>query len=307
MGKSGAGKTSMRSIIFSQFMANEVNSFGVTMEVEHANVRLLGNLTVNLWDCGGQEQFMETYFRDQTENIFGGAAVLIYVLDIMSEKPNDDLKGFADCIQAIAKYSENSKVFVLVHKMDLLNEENAQEPGIKEKKFAAKKAELEEIASKFSIKIDCSKTSIWDKTLYSAWSKILTQLVPNRTKLETELCRFVEETEADEVMLFEKNTFLNICYKDRSNNAIDENELNERLEELSHHMKNYKMICSRNTTNYTDFEIKCSRNTIVISEFTDYTFIMVVSYNPQITTRYWRENIKRAKPRFDRLNQKTRR
>ena len=102
MGKSGAGKTSMRSIIFSQFMANEVNSFGklqnergkilrflktlslgrngskiwcgylgVTMEVEHANVRLLGNLTVNLWDCGGQEQFMETYFRDQTENIFG--------------------------------------------------------------------------------------------------------------------------------------------------------------------------------------------------------------------------------------------
>ena len=130
-----------------------------------------------------------------------GAAVLIYVLDIMSEKPNDDLKGFADCIQergsyfrtlwllfdltwsvksliwstfaligqnfalfgptlyfepsckAIAKYSENSKVFVLVHKMDLLNEENAQEPGIKEKKFAAKKAELEEIASKFSIKV----------------------------------------------------------------------------------------------------------------------------------------------------------
>ena len=48
-------------------------------------------------------------------------------------------------------------------------------------------------------------------------------------------------------------------------------------------MKNYKMICSRNTTNYTDFEIKCSRNTIVISEFTDYTFIMVVSYNPQIS------------------------
>ena len=56
-------------------------------------------------------------------------------------------------IKAIAKYSENSKVFVLVHKMDLLNEENAQEPGIKEKKFAAKKAELEEIASKFSIKV----------------------------------------------------------------------------------------------------------------------------------------------------------
>ena len=34
-------------------------------------------------------------------------------------------------------------------------------------------------------------------------------------------------------MLFEKNTFLNICYQDRLNDSMqDENELNERLEEL---------------------------------------------------------------------------
>ena len=114
-------------------------------------------------------------------------------------------------------------------------------------------------------------------------------------------------------MLFEKNTFLNICYQDRHHDSVqDENELNERLEELrnvflefylktlrisfsiiwwknakSHHMKTYKMICSRNTTDYTNFEIKCSRNTIVISEFTEYTFIMVVSHNPQISKCFW--------------------
>lgn len=306
MGKSGAGKTSMRSIIFSQFMANEVHSLGVTMEIEHSNVRLLGNLTVNLWDCGGQEQFMDQYFKDQKENIFSGAAVLIYVLDIMSEKPDDDLEGFKECLNAIAEYAENSKVFVLVHKMDLLEEDNGHPPGHKQERFEAKCHELKEIADEHKIQIDCSKTSIWDKTLYSAWSKILTQLVPNRQKLQGELRRFVDETEADEVMLFEKNTFLNICYQDRLNDSMqDENELNERLEELSHHMKTYKMICSRNTTDYTSFEMRCTRNTIVISEFTEYTFIMVVSHNPQITTRYWRENIKRAKPRFDRLNQKT--
>ena len=34
-------------------------------------------------------------------------------------------------------------------------------------------------------------------------------------------------------MLFEKNTFLNICYQDRHHDSVqDENELNERLEEL---------------------------------------------------------------------------
>ena len=43
---------------------------GVTMEIEHAHVRMLGNLTVNLWDCGGQDAFMENYFIHQKENIF---------------------------------------------------------------------------------------------------------------------------------------------------------------------------------------------------------------------------------------------
>jgi len=50
MGKSGAGKTSMRSIIFASWIANDVQRLGVTMEIEHAHVRMLGNLVVNLWD-----------------------------------------------------------------------------------------------------------------------------------------------------------------------------------------------------------------------------------------------------------------
>ena len=137
------------------------------MEIEHSNVRLLGNLTVNLWDCGGQEQFMDQYFKDQKENIFSGAAVLIYVLDIMSEKPDDDLEGFKECLSAIAEYAENSKVnyfdlnlnpkrrlkvFVLVHKMDLLEEDNGHPPGYKQERFEQKCAELKEIADEQNIR-----------------------------------------------------------------------------------------------------------------------------------------------------------
>ena len=47
-------------------------------------------------------------------------------------------------------------------------------------------------------KVDCAKTSITDKTLYSAWSRIVTQLVPNRQKLQLELKNFVKLSEADE-------------------------------------------------------------------------------------------------------------
>lgn len=53
MGKSGSGKSSMRNIIFSNYRAKDVRRLGATIDVEHSNIKFLGNLTLNLWDCGG--------------------------------------------------------------------------------------------------------------------------------------------------------------------------------------------------------------------------------------------------------------
>lgn len=53
MGKSGSGKSSMRNIIFSNFVAKDVRRLGATIDVERSKVKFLGNLVLNLWDCGG--------------------------------------------------------------------------------------------------------------------------------------------------------------------------------------------------------------------------------------------------------------
>lgn len=50
------------------------NFFAV--DVEHSHVRFLGNLVLNLWDCGGQEAFMENYFASQRDNIFRNVEVI---------------------------------------------------------------------------------------------------------------------------------------------------------------------------------------------------------------------------------------
>ena len=42
MGKSNAGKTSMRSIIFANYIARETTRLGYTQDVEHSHVRFLG-------------------------------------------------------------------------------------------------------------------------------------------------------------------------------------------------------------------------------------------------------------------------
>lgn len=82
MGYSGAGKTSMHSVIFANFPAKDTQKIGYTVERQEHKFKFMGTLTLNLWDCGGQDTFMEQYFLVQKETIFRGVEVLIYVFDI---------------------------------------------------------------------------------------------------------------------------------------------------------------------------------------------------------------------------------
>lgn len=58
----------------------------------------------------------------------------------------------------------------------------------------------------------CFATSIWDETLYKAWSRIVYSLIPNVNVLEAQLDEFSKICGADEVVLFERATFLVISH-----------------------------------------------------------------------------------------------
>lgn len=95
MGRSGSGKSSMRSIIFSNYSAFDTRRLGATIDVEHSHLRFLGNMTLNLWDCGGQDVFMENYFTKQKDHIFQMVQVLIHVFDVESTEVLKDIEIFA--------------------------------------------------------------------------------------------------------------------------------------------------------------------------------------------------------------------
>jgi Ras-related GTP-binding protein A/B len=69
-----------------------------------------------------------------------------------------DLEQFRSAIEALLQYSPEAKVFCLIHKMDLIAEDQS------DKVFNRKEAELSKTAS--PMKITCFRTSIWDETLY---------------------------------------------------------------------------------------------------------------------------------------------
>jgi Ras-related GTP-binding protein A/B len=243
MGKSGSGKTSMRSIIFANYIARDTMRLGATIDVEHSHVRFLGNLVLNLWDCGGQEAFMENYLTSQRDHIFRNVEVLIYIFDIESRELQKDLMYYRSCIEALQQNSTAAKVFCLIHKMDLIPEEQRDQvfdqraAEIRRETDAVQAAgapdiDLGEGSGIGSFTVTCFRTSIWDETLYKAWSSIVYSLVPNVNLLESHLTKFCDVCEADEVVLFERATFLVISYAARRDHRDD-----HRFEKISNIIK----------------------------------------------------------------------
>ena len=66
---------------------------------------------------------METYFTSQRDNVFRNVEVLIYVFDVESREVEKDMHYYQSCLEAIMQNSPGAKVFCLIHKMDLIPED----------------------------------------------------------------------------------------------------------------------------------------------------------------------------------------
>jgi len=276
----------MRSIIFANYIAKDTMRLGATIDVEHSHVRFLGNLALNLWDCGGQEAFMENYFSSQIDHIFRNVAVLIYIFDIESREHQKDLVYYRSCLEAIQENSKEASIFCLIHKMDRIAEEQ------RDQVFRNREEELTQISA--PLKITCFRTSIWDETLYKAWSSIVYSLIPNIKTLEFHLQNFCQICEADEVVLFERATFLVISHSSSRQHRDD-----HRFEKISNIIKQFKLSCSKSQAQFQSMEVHNSVFAAFIDGFTTNTYVMVVMSDLTIQSAATLMNISLAKSHFE--------
>ncbi|XP_065841111.1 ras-related GTP-binding protein A-like [Oscarella lobularis] len=288
MGKSGSGKTSMRSIIFANYIARDTRRLGATIDVEHSHVRFLGNLVLNLWDCGGQEAFMENYFTSQRDNIFKNVEVLIYVFDVESREMERDMHYYQSCLEAILQNSPEAKVFCLIHKMDLVQEDQRHQI------YSEREQELQKLS--LPLQCVCFSTSIWDETLYKAWSSIVYQLIPNVKQLEANLDHFAGIVEADEVLLFERATFLVISQSMRRKHGDV-----HRFEKISNIIKQFKLSCSKLQAQFHCMEVRNSRFAAFVDVFTSNTYVMVITSDASLSSAAMLVNIRNARKHFENL------
>ncbi|KAK3403381.1 Gtr1/RagA G protein conserved region-domain-containing protein [Sordaria brevicollis] len=339
MGKSGSGKSSMRSIIFSNYLARDTRRLGATIDIDLSHVKFLGNLTLNLWDCGGQEAFMENYLSQQRAHVFSNVGVLIYVFDIESRDVDRDLATYVNIISALVQYSREAKVFVLIHKMDLIQPMTREDVFDRRVALVRRKtAEAVAIVRKqkpesqpsgpggpaagsvpqgslpspsdlstpipdLEVEMQLFATSIWDQSLYKAWASIIHDLVPNLSVIETQLASLGVAIDADEILLFERTSFL-VVSKWTSPEG-ESNPYGDRFERMSNILKAWKHTCSkftgtpRNAEQFSDFEYKMGANfSMFVTKFTTNTYILVCMPPGEARFNSAKLNVAAARPWF---------
>lgn len=282
----------MRSIIFSNYSAFDTRRLGATIDVEHSYLRFLGHMTLNLWDCGGQDIFIDNYFTNQRDHIFRMVEVLIHVFDVESKEVPKDIDTFIRCLKHLREFSPNAKIFVLLHKMDLVRSERRDEV------FNTTMNSLHEHSKPYGFPLTGYPTSIWDESLYKAWSNIVCSLIPNMALFQKHLDLFSNISEAEEVVLFERSTFLVISHVSSSSNgagdtkslngngsglyssssdAVSRNGLDpKRFEKISNIIKTFKQSCSKMRSQFQAISLHGNNCSAYIDILTANTFIMVI-------------------------------
>lgn len=163
---------------------------------------------------------MDSYLDKQRSQVFSTVGVLIYVFDLVGAETGEegheewerDLRYYKDCVQALYQYSPDAQVFCLLHKMDLVDKARRREVyGERVRELRRKSREVLGGGKGEGFRVHCFATSIWDESLYRAWSRIVQTQIPALSVLERHLQQFADTCSASEVVVFERSTFLVIA------------------------------------------------------------------------------------------------
>jgi len=111
-----------------------------------------------------------------------------------------------------------------------------------------------------------------------AWSQIVQTIIPNIQFITRSLKQVCLGTECDEIILFEKNSFLIISYFERN----PDNKSILKYERISTIVKQFKLSCSKIGADIKHMSFQTPIFTAVLEDFTKTTYLLVISLNPEI-------------------------
>jgi len=124
-------------------------------------------------------------------------------------------------------------------------------------------------------------------------------LIPNADVIEAHLKSFAELVSAEEVVLFERTTFLVVSHISRPSHGeiLDP----QRFEKVSSIVKSFKLSCGKLNSEFLSFELRTGAFSAFIDRLTPTTQIMIVIADPTIESAATMMNLAVARKHFEKL------
>merc|ERR1719516_681719 len=152
-----------------------------------------------IWDFPGQIDFFDTVTFD-TDQIFSGVGALVFVIDAQ----DDYIDALTKLNTTVTKaFSVNPKIKfeVFIHKVDGLSDDTKMETQRDIHQRATD--ELVETGLEQQVHLSFYLTSIYDHSIFEAFSKVVQKLIPQLPTLENLLNVFISNSQIEKAFLFD--------------------------------------------------------------------------------------------------------
>ncbi|XP_072037874.1 ras-related GTP-binding protein C-like isoform X2 [Amphiura filiformis] len=197
MGLRRSGKSSIQKVVFHKMSPNETLFLESTNKIMKDDINNSSFLQFQIWDFPGQIDFFDPTFDSET--IFGGCGALVFVIDAQDDYM-DALTKLHATVSRAYKVNPNIKFEVFIHKVDGLSDDHKIET---QRDIHQRANDDLQDAGLESIHLSFYLTSIYDHSIFEAFSKVVQKLIPQLPTLENLLNILISNSGIEKAFLFD--------------------------------------------------------------------------------------------------------
>ena len=261
MGLSNAGKTCIYERVFEGKKPWELMQSTATKGIDYRKYEVGAMTKPMIWDLGGQQQYLDEYHGPLKKNIFQKASVLLYVVDASDVARFDNAQiEFEWSVNQIFLFNQTAKLHVFLHKIDLIHDKETLIPYLKDL-----------LSKNISSEVNFHGTSVFDESLFTAWSGIIRDISPKSTFINSILKLLKDQNGVKEALLIEKSSGL-ACGS--TINGSDEDVVIGMISLLI--VTCDKVAKSMKLENFKEFRLKTSSNYLLLTDVTEDLMLVII-------------------------------
>jgi Ras-related GTP-binding protein C/D len=191
MGLRKSGKSSIQKVVFEGMQPHDSASLATTVQPEKSTVHSNDFVNFEVWDFPGQSDPFDpnNASRYDVNQLLENCGAIVYVLDCR-ELIDDARARLLDTISAAYRYNPELCVEVFIHKVDALSEDHQADllASLQRRVEEEAKQRLENVQP---LRLNFNLTSIYDHSVFQAFSLVVQKLIKSKTPYITELLQML--------------------------------------------------------------------------------------------------------------------